>query len=186
MKITKIVFSATLIVTSLFANEKNTTAPQSQDNSVKVTTTTTVAADEKSKSLGLYVFPSKEQTAQQQYEDEGYCYDWAKKQTNYDPANPTKVTAEPVKSGPDGSAVSGAARGAVAGVAIGAIAGDAGKGAAIGATAGGMGGLRKRRVKSQATNAAAQSEAKSMENSLREDYNKAFSACLEGKGYTVK
>ena len=77
------------------------------------------------------------------------------------------------------------ARGALAGVAIGAIAGDAGKGAAIGAVAGGLGGRRASRVgrsqQQQANNQAAGQAEADMMNSFK----KAYSACLQGKGYTV-
>src|SRR6187399_2371848 len=83
--------------------------------------------------LGLYVFPAKSQSQQQQKIDEFECYKWAMQQSGIDPLNLPKVETAPVETGPDGSAVRGAARGAAAGVAIGAIAGDAGTGAAIGA-----------------------------------------------------
>ncbi len=83
-------------------------------------------------------------------------------------------------------AVKGAAKGAVGGVAIGAIAGDAGKGAAIGAVAGGIRGRRAKKAgvqkQQQANNEAA--SAKSAE--LLNDYKRAFSVCMEAKGYTIK
>ena len=78
--------------------------------------------------FGLYVFPAKSQSQQQQKIDEFECYKWAMEQSGIDPLNLPKVEAAPVETGPDGSAVRGAARGAAAGVAIGAIAGDAGTG----------------------------------------------------------
>jgi hypothetical protein len=136
--------------------------------------------------LGLYVFPSENQDAETQDADEIECYKWAKQQTGVDPINPPQIEAEQVDTGPDGSAVRGAARGAAAGAAIGAIAGDAGKGAAIGAAAGGMRGARARRygnaVEQQQNEAAAQAQ----EEELMNNFKKAFSACMEGKGYTVK
>src|ERR671912_2560762 len=92
------------------------------------------------KSLGIYVFPAKDQDAATQQKDDGDCYRWAVEQSGVDPINPPKVEAAQVDTAPDGTAVKGAARGAAAGVAIGAIAGDAGKGAAIGAVAGGLAG----------------------------------------------
>jgi hypothetical protein len=92
--------------------------------------------------MKLYVFPSKNQTKQQQKEDEFECYKWAVEQSGIDPLNLPKVEAPPPQTGPTGGAVKGAAKGAAAGAAIGAIASDAGKGAAIGATAGAMGGRK--------------------------------------------
>lgn len=139
-----------------------------------------------SKSLGVYVFPSKNQDAQTQQADETACYAWAKEQTGYDPLNPPKIEAAPVDKSPDGAAVRGAARGAAGGAAIGAIAGDTGKGAAIGAVVGGVRGRRAKRGANAAQEQANQQAAASHSSALLNDYKKAFSACMEGKGYTVK
>jgi hypothetical protein len=136
--------------------------------------------------LKLYVFPSKGQTQQKQKQDEFECYKWAMEQSGIDPLNLPKVEAKPVETGPDGSAVRGAAKGAAAGVAIGAIAGDAGEGAAIGAVGGALAGRRAgKQAKAQQ---AQQTEAavKQTEQELKNSYIKAFSACIEGKGYTIK
>lgn len=138
------------------------------------------------KSLGMYVFPAKDQTKDQQDLDEFSCYKWAKEQTGYDPMNPTKVAVEQVETGPDGTMVKSAAKGAAMGAAIGAIAGDAGKGAAIGATAGGFRGLAQKGAQDQAAQQQAQNTAKQKEAEMLNNYKKAFSVCMEGKGYTVK
>ena len=149
--------------------------------SAQETTTTTIA-----KGLGLYVFPTKDQDQKTQDADEMACYKWAKEQTGYDPINPPEIKAAQVDKSVDGTAVVGAAGGAAAGAAIGAIAGDAGKGAAIGAV---VGGLRGRRAKVMGDHAEQQhneqaAAAKSKE--LTDNFAKAFTACMEGKGYTVK
>ncbi|MCF6356930.1 MAG: hypothetical protein L3J54_03910 [Draconibacterium sp.] len=138
-----------------------------------------------SQSLGLFLYPTKEQSQQQQKKDEFECYKWAMEQSGIDPLNLPKVEAE-VKSGPSGGAIRGAARGAAAGAAIGAIAGDAGKGAAIGATAGGMRGLGRGRQAQAQQNQQAQANASATEENVKNTFIKAFSACIEGKGYTVK
>lgn len=139
-----------------------------------------------SKSLGLYVFPPDGKDAAAQDADEAYCFKWAKEQTGYDPLNPTQVQAAQVDQSPDGSAVRVAARGAAAGAAIGAIAGDTGKGAAIGAVVGGLRGRRGRIARGQQQQQQANQAAASAEQNMAADYNKAFSVCMEGKGYTVK
>ena len=139
-----------------------------------------------SQQMKLYVFPSKGQSKQQQKEDEFDCYKWAMEQSGIDPLNPPKVEAAPAQSGPDGSAVKGAAKGAAAGVAIGAIAGDAGKGAAIGAAAGGMKGISKGKQAQAQQNQQAQADAAAKEKAMKDSFTKAFSVCIEGKGYTVK
>jgi hypothetical protein len=139
-----------------------------------------------SQEMKLYVFPSKGQTKQQQKVDEFECYKWAIEQSGIDPLNPPKVEAAPVQSGPTGGAVKGAAKGAAAGVAIGAIAGDAGKGAAIGATAGALAGRRQGKQAQAQQNQQAQASAAKTEQELKDSFKKAFSVCIEGKGYTVK
>jgi hypothetical protein len=151
-----------------------------------------------SSSLGVFVFPAKNQDATQQSNDEGACYGWAKSQTGIDPMN---VTAPPPPQGSQeqaansggGERVRGAARGAAAGAAIGAIGGNAGTGAAAGAAAGTLaGGARKRRGEQEAAaqqqqqQAAQQQQQQAAIAQQKATYNKAFSACMEGKGYTVK
>ncbi len=138
-----------------------------------------------SQSLGLFLYPTKGQSHQQQKKDEFECYKWAMEQSGIDPLNLPKIEAE-VQSGPTGGAVRGAARGAAAGAAIGAITGDAGEGAAIGATAGGMRGMRKGRQAQAQQNQQSQANAAAAEDELKNTFIKAFSVCIEGKGYTVK
>jgi hypothetical protein len=139
-----------------------------------------------SQQMKLYVFPAKGQSKQQQKEDEFECYKWAVEQSGIDPLNLPKVEAAPVQSGPTGGAVKGAARGAAAGAAIGAIAGDAGKGAAIGAAAGGMRGASQGQQAQAQQNQKAQADAAAKEQEMKNSFIKAFSVCIEGKGYTIK
>ena len=138
------------------------------------------------KSLGLYVFPSNNQDQATQEADEMACFKWAKEQTGYDPLNPTQVVGATVDRSADGSAVGGAARGAAGGAAIGAIAGDTGKGAAIGAVVGGIRGRRSKVVGDEMQQQANDQAAAAKSADLANDYNKAFSVCMEGKGYTIK
>jgi len=143
--------------------------------------------------LGLYVFPSKDQTKDQQLADEQQCWAWAKDQTKIDPAtlhantdSAARAAQAKTDSATKGAAVGGAARGAVGGAAIGAIAGDAGTGAAIGAAAGAVGG---RRARKQASAQAAQAVAASSQQQVAQQvatFKKAMTACLEGRGYSVK
>lgn len=139
-----------------------------------------------SKTGNLIVFPSNGQSNQQQKEDEFNCYLWAMEQTGIDPLNLPKIEAEQVNRGPEGHAVAGAARGAAAGAVVGAVAGDAGKGAAVGATAGALRGRRAKVVGDQVEQQQNNAEAQKAEAELKNTFIKAFSACMEGKGYTVK
>jgi hypothetical protein len=138
----------------------------------------------------MIVFPAKGQSKDQMAQDKFTCYTWAKEQTGFDPmAPPTATSAPPPKEAPKGGVVKGAARGALVGVAAGAIAGDAGKGAAIGAASGGLiGGMRRNDQRRQeAANQQQWEQDQARQSSQkRSTYNRAFSACMEGKGYTVK
>jgi hypothetical protein len=134
----------------------------------------------------MIIYPAKGQSAQKMEKDKAECQTWAKKETGVDPmALAEKSTSQPAPSGPQGERVKGAARGAVAGVAIGAIAGDAGKGAAIGAGAGAVAGGARQRGKARAEQQTQQQQQADMKASL-DKFKRAYSACLEGKGYTVK
>ena len=149
-------------------------------------TMSSIQAQSIASSLGLYVFPANNQDAATQEADETACFTWAKNQSGYDPINPTQVVGATVDRSADGRAIGGAARGAAGGAAIGAIAGDAGKGAAIGAVVGGVRGRRSKVVGDERQQQANDQAAMAKEQELANDYNKAFSACMEGKGYTVK
>ena len=148
--------------------------------------TQNINGQDMAKSLGVYVFPANNQDQATQDADEMACYKWAINQTGYDPLNPPVVQGATVDRSPDGRAVGGAARGAAGGAAIGAIAGDAGKGAAIGALVGGVRGRRSKVVGDEMQQQANDQAAAAKSQELHNDYIRAFSACLEGKGYTVK
>jgi hypothetical protein len=151
----------------------------------------------------LIIYPAKNQTPAQQNKDQAECQTWAKNNTGIDPlalanqaSQPAPVAQQAAPPPPSGQRVRGAARGAAGGAAIGAIAGDAGKGAAIGAVAGTMAGGARQRAATQQT-AAANQQAQAQANQQAQSnqawvqsqlatFNKAYSACLEGRGYTVK
>ena len=139
-----------------------------------------------SQAMKLYVYPSKGQTQAQQKKDEFECYNWAVAQSGIDPLNLPKVEAAPVQSGPTGGAVRGAAKGAAAGAAIGAITGDAGEGAAVGAVVGGVSGRRQGQQAQAQANQQSQASATAKEQEMKDSFTKAFSVCIEGKGYTIK
>jgi len=130
----------------------------------------------------IFVFPKNNQTKDQQEQDEFSCYKWAKEQTGFDPNKPVEQAAA---QAPQGGAAKGAAKGAAVGAIGGAIGGDAGKGAAIGAGVGAAAGAHKRRKGEKQQQAAQQQAAQKQEVSV-DGYNRAFGACMEGKGYTVK
>jgi hypothetical protein len=130
------------------------------------------------------IYPASGQSPQQIEQDKYQCYSWAKGQTGFDPMQNSAPTAQQSNPG-TGAVAGGAARGAAKGAVIGAIAGDAGKGAAIGAASGGMmGGMRRRGARKQ--QAQAQQQAQQQHSSAGSEYDRAYSACLNGRGYTVR
>jgi hypothetical protein len=137
----------------------------------------------------LIIYPSKGQSQQQMDQDKFECYNWAKQQSGFDPmAPPTASTPPPQAEAQQGGVGRGAVRGGLVGVTVGAIAGDAGKGAAIGAASGALvGGMRRRDQvarEDQANQQWAQQESAKYTQG-RSDYNRAFSACMQGRNYTV-
>jgi hypothetical protein len=144
---------------------------------VCVVAASSLAADD------LYIYPAKGQTPEQQEQDKYSCYGFAKAQTGFDPmAAPTATAPAPEKKG---GVVKGAAVGALGGAAVGAVSGDASKGAGYGAAAGAViGGVRKRQ--SEKEQEQYQQQQTQTYQAQRDGYNRAYAACLEGRGYTVK
>ena len=148
-----------------------------------------------------YIYPTRGQSPQQEESDRGQCYGWAVQQTGFDPANPRVAVAPPPPVYPGqapsppvgvfGSAAGGAALGAVGG----AIGGNAGEGAAIGAGVGALFGMvrRARFDEEQQQQMQQQQQQQQMymarqQSALaqgRANYDRAFSACMTGRGYTV-
>lgn len=136
---------------------------------------------------GLIVYPANGQNAQQMEQDKFSCHQWAVSQTGYDP---TQGASAPQASGssPSGGVVSGAARGALVGAAVGGIVdGSSGakKGLGAGAAAGGLlGGMHRQNQAAEQQRAQQQAQAHAAQK--QSEYNRAFAACLESNGYTVK
>ena len=122
-------------------------------------------------SAEVFAYPKQGQSQQQFEQDQYACHQWAKQQTGGDPAS---AAAPPQRGG----AVRGAAGGAAVGAIGGAIGGDAGKGAAIGAGVGAAAGLLRQGGRNQQ---AAQAQQQAQAN-----YDRAYAACLQGRGYQVQ
>jgi len=122
-----------------------------------------------------YAYPSKGQSTKQQQLDKQQCRVWATTQTGFDPSKAT---------GPreGASAAGGAAGGAALGAARGATEGAAGEGAARGAVRGRLLGAIRRRRQEREQEAGAAGGAQG----TREDYDRAYGACMTGRGYTVE
>jgi hypothetical protein len=141
------------------------------------------------------IYPAQGQSQDQLEKDKFECYTWAKGETGFDPMQmPTASSPPPSqeKKSVGGSAVKGGVIGGVGGAVIGGIAGGskgARRGAAIGGLSGGaIGGTRSSRQNRQAEQERKQWEQQQANQYMqqRNNYNRAYSACLSGRGYTVK
>jgi len=133
----------------------------------------------------MVIYPTKNQTKEQQDKDNYECYGWAKQQSGFDPmAPPTASAPPPQQQAPKG----GAGRGALRGAAVGGIV-DGSDGAKTGAAAGAVvGGVRRRDQRRQQQveqQQYAQQEAAQYQGN-RDSYNRAYAACMEGRGYSVR
>ena len=152
------------------------------------------AAALKPSALGLAVYPGSGQDATQQGKDEGECYTWAREHTGVDPTAAPAPAAE--VDTPRGGAVKGAARGAARGAAVGAVGDDdrvrddgnldSGEGAAAGAAVGAAKGRRAQKQAGKQAEAQAKETAQAQDTATKDKFKKAWGACLEGRGYTVK
>jgi hypothetical protein len=133
---------------------------------------------------GLFVYPQKQQTPEQQTQDENACYGSAQQQTGIDPTAPAAAAPEATEK--KGGAAKGSARGAAGGAAVGAITGDAGTGAAVGATAGAVRGRRQQKKANKEAEQQAQQQGQAQQQQQLDTFRRAFSACLDSKGYSVK
>ena len=144
----------------------------------------------------IYVYPTKGQSEAQLDRDRYECHTWAYKQTGFDPAAPhlaphqqVQVVAMPPTD--HTGAVSGAMTGAVIGAAVSRPY-EGARGAVVGAVAGAVIGAASdsARAREAAGKPVRQSSVEQAEQARLEkqayDYRRAISACLEGRGYTVK
>ena len=140
----------------------------------------------------VYFFPTQGQTAERQERDRYECYNWAVGRTGFDPSRrplPPTQRHVVVPSRPTGEATVG---GALLGAIIGAAVSDsrnAASGAIVGAAAGGLLGAASESAQADEEArryAAGQAVASAGNGRAAADYQRAMSACLEARGYTVK
>jgi len=101
---------------------------------------------------------------------------------------PQATAPPPKQEAQKGGVGRGALRGGAVGLVVGAIEGDAKKDAAIGAASGGLIGGMRRRDQTRRQQTAQKKWEQEQANAYmqgRNSYNRAFGACLEGRGYTV-
>jgi Glycine zipper 2TM domain len=143
----------------------------------------------------VFIYPTSGQSPDQQGRDRYECYLWSVKQTGFDPSQARLAPhqrVEVVPARPEGAdTVAGAATGAILGAVI-ANPHNAGAGAVGGAIIGGALGAA-----SDATRAHQAQQIEDRYNRRNNaqyaqveeqasNYRRAMTACLEGRGYTVK
>ena len=136
-----------------------------------------------------FIYPTKGQTQQQLEFDKGQCYTWGVQQSGSDPANPPIATPPPQPMQQDGNQPSrGLFGGALLGAGLGAISGNAGEGAAIGGLFGlmrGAGRQRQEQQQQQQQQASYMQQQQAMQGQGLNNYQRAFRACMNGRGYNV-
>ena len=131
---------------------------------------------------GLFIFGNDGQDQDQQDQDEFQCMRAARDQTGFNPmATPTATTRAPETRGGAGS---GAVRGALLGTAVGAVTGNTRQGALAGAAGGGLMGGMRRADSNRDQDRWARDEAANYQRN-RNNWNRAFTACMSSRGYTV-
>jgi hypothetical protein len=181
-------FVGALIAGCALADPQSPPPPEPAAPNVAASTAIPADAD-------IYVYPSKGQTDKQLDRDRYECHNWAAAQSHYNPSEPhlaphqqIQVVAMPA---PGRETVAGAVTGAVIGASV-AGPRDTGGGAVVGAVAGAIIGASSESARQKETarvngrmSAEQEAERARLERQAS-DYRRAISACLEGRGYTVK
>ena len=143
----------------------------------------------------VYFYPTAGQGPERQSRDRYECYLWAVKRSGFDPSLPSLAAHQRVeyvpRPPPGQSTVAGAVAGAIVGAAV-SRPGNEGHGAVVGAVAGGVLGAaadssrqaEADRLQSRYDRRDAQRDARIEQQA--QDYRRAMSACLEGRGYAVE
>ena len=143
----------------------------------------------------LYFYPKEGQTNEQQSRDHYECYNWAVKQTGFDPGQSEIPTNQRVRVVPMPPPGHDTATLAIAGAVLGALIGGprhAVGGALIGASSGAIAGAASDSARMES--ARQQEEAYAARDGARDaqleakahGFRRAMSACMEGRGYSVR
>ncbi len=152
-------------------------------------------ASQPAPSTQVFFYPKWGQTTEQQSRDHYDCYNWALKQTGFDPGQSTIPTDRRVRVVPMPPPGHDTAVLAVAGAVLGALIGgrrNALGGAIVGAAGGTIAGAVSDSVRQE--QARQLEEAYSTRDRSRDaqldaraiGFRRAMAACLEGRGYSVK
>jgi hypothetical protein len=143
----------------------------------------------------LYFYPKEGQTDEQQSRDHYECYNWAVSQTGFDPGQSAIPTDQRVRVVPMPPPGHDTATLAIAGAVLGALIGGprhAAGGALIGASTGAIVGAasdsaRMEYARQQEDAYASRDRARDAQLEAKANgFRRAMSACMEGRGYSVK
>jgi len=143
----------------------------------------------------VYFYPKAGQTNEQQSRDHYDCYNWAVKQTGFDPGQSAIPTDQRVRVVPMPPPGHDTATLAIAGAVLGALIGGprhAVGGALIGASSGAIAGAasdsaRMESARQQEVAYAARDRDRDAQlEATAHGFRRAMSACMEGRGYSVR
>ncbi len=146
-------------------------------------------------STQVYFYPKEGQTTEQQGRDHYECFNWAVKQTGFDPGLSSIPVNDRVRLVPMPPPGHDTATMTIAGAVLGALIGgkrNAPAGAILGATGGAIIGAasdsaRQEAVRQQEEAYNTRNQTSSAEFAEKElSFRRAMSACLEGRGYSVR
>lgn len=143
----------------------------------------------------IYFYPTQGQSKARQDRDQYECYKWAVQQSGFDPGQAQLAPHQRIHVTPTAPPGSDAAAGAVGGAIVGSMLAprhDKGFGMVFGAITGAvLGAASDDARQQQAAQVQQQYDARdaqryaSLEKQAR-NYQRAMTACLEGRGYTVR
>jgi hypothetical protein len=140
----------------------------------------------------LYFYPKSGQSTERQSRDHYDCYNWAVNQTGFDPGQSTIPQGQRVAVVPMPPPGHDTATYAIAGAVLGALFGGphhAAQGAIVGGTAGALAGAASdsaRQESARQMNETRNRQYEAQLNAKALDFRRAMSACMEGRGYTVR
>ncbi|MFO1401866.1 MAG: glycine zipper 2TM domain-containing protein [Steroidobacteraceae bacterium] len=139
----------------------------------------------------VIAYPQRGQDEAQLDRDRYECHLWAVRQSRFDPSapgipEPYRVRVEPGPP-PGAATVAGAIAGAVVGAAVSGRH-DEGAGAVVGAVAGGAIGAASEQDRAERSRQAEARGTRRLQSyaDAAAAYRRAISACLEGRGYTIR
>lgn len=141
----------------------------------------------------LYFYPTRGQTEALQDRDRYECYRWAVRETGSDPGMtplrqaPVRMAQAGVVRSDAGDVLGGAATGALLGAALSSPR-HAGGAAVLGAIFGAAVGAASGEARNRAIDAAQarQDAAYARASAPQDNFRRAMSACMQGRGYTIQ